>query len=71
MRWLKRKRKPEPIQCQHHLCQCCGGIVTRQTTLDEFDSQMFLHKGQRLITEYEPQEPTERIGIHGKKRKRL
>lgn len=34
-------------KCEHHLCEC-GGIKTRQTTLEEFGFE-FLHKGQTRL----------------------
>ena len=47
-------------------CCKCGGIIMRQTTLDEFGFE-FLHPGQRRLTEWGM--TTERVGMGSEKRK--
>ena len=68
-KWLNRFKKKEQVKCEHHYCEC-GGVKTRQTTLDEFYPDIFLPKGQKKITDYTPpEEVTERVGMKSDKRK--
>lgn len=70
MKWLDRFKKRAPVKDERHYCQGCGGIKTRQTTLDEWDPNVFLPKGQKKITDYvKPDYTTEKVGMKSEKRK--
>jgi hypothetical protein len=68
MKWPWRKD-----ECEHHLCEC-GGIKTRQTTLEEFGFE-FISESQTRLTDFDKQmfEPvavtTESVGLEGETRK--
>jgi hypothetical protein len=63
MKWFRKKEKP--VVCDHHICQC-KGLITRQTTLEEFDFG-FREAGQKTITTYSGI-PTIRVGMLSKKK---
>jgi len=75
MKWPWTKSKKTPL-CEHHFC-ACGGIKSRQTTLEEFGFE-FLHPNQTKLTDFgfdfdpipiRKTDTTERIGMKSKKRK--
>lgn len=69
MKWFDRFRKKPEVSERGHYCQC-GGRQTRQTTLDEWDPDMFRPETQRRITDYiSPDEITERVGMKSDKRR--
>ena len=64
MKWFERflKKKDDTPKC----CTC-GNVEMRQTTLDEWDPNVFLHDKQRKLTEWGM--TTERVGMKSEKRK--
>tara|TARA_R100000234_G_scaffold120124_1_gene105643 strand:+ start:629 stop:850 length:222 start_codon:yes stop_codon:yes gene_type:complete len=68
MKWLDKFRKKPEVSKRRYYCQC-GGIETRQTTLDEWDPHMFRPEKQQVIWEYIPSETTERVGMKSDKRR--
>jgi len=51
--WRKGKETPPEEKSPKRYCQCCGGIKTRQTTLDEFFPDIFLPEGQKKLTDFD------------------
>ena len=72
MKWFDRFRKKPEISERKQYCQC-GGIQTRQTTLDEFDPNIFVPETQSKLTDFDPDmipvNTTERVGMKSDKRK--
>lgn len=69
MKWFERFRKKPTVDDRSYCCQC-GGKQMRQTTLDEWDPQVFRPASQRLISDYIPtDEITERVGMKSDKRR--
>jgi hypothetical protein len=70
MKWPWSKKEAQ-VKCEHHYCGC-GGVKTRQTTLDEFYPDIFLPKGQKKLTDFDPgvipTNITERVGMKSDKR---
>ena len=72
MKWFDRFRKKPEISERKQYCQC-GGIKTRQPTLDEFDPNIFVPETQSKLTDFAPDmipvNTTERVGMKSDKRK--
>lgn len=71
MKWPWSKKEAQ-VKCEHHYCEC-GGVKTRQTTLDEFYPDIFLPETQKKLTDFDPgvipTNITERVGMKSDKRK--
>tara|TARA_R110002051_G_scaffold254781_1_gene313748 strand:+ start:4008 stop:4244 length:237 start_codon:yes stop_codon:yes gene_type:complete len=71
-KWLDKFWKKPATPEHKHYCQC-GGVTTRQTTLDEWDPNIFMPETQTKLTDFDPDmipmNVTERVGMKSGKRK--